>query len=174
MLRCCAGTCPDPPWRECRLQRLELRIPPPVVGLVTGAGVIALTVLVPGAGFAFPGSRVLAVCLVLVGIGIDLAGLVAFRRARTTVNPLRPHRAATLVTGGVYGVTRNPMYLGLAVSLTGIALWDVNLLALLLVPLFCAYITRFQIRPEERALRDIFGDDYTRYAARVRRWIGRR
>lgn len=155
------------------LHRLDHRIPPPVVALVAAVGAVAATMLVPAAGFGFPGSRALAAGLVALGVGIDLAGLLEFRRARTTVNPLRPRNAATLVTGGVYRVTRNPMYLGLAVSLTGIAAWDANVLAAAFVPLFCAYVTRFQIRPEERALRDLFDDEYDAYASRVRRWIGR-
>ncbi len=158
---------------ENALHHLEHRIPPPVVGLAAAAGMVALMVLVPGAGFSFPGSRVLAVALVVVGVGIDLAGWIAFRRMRTTINPLRPHNAVVLVTGGVYRISRNPMYLGFAVSLTGVAMWDVNVLALVFVALFCAYVTRFQIRPEERALRDLFGEEFDAYAARVGRWIGR-
>lgn len=173
-MRPCCDAVRDRPAPENALHHLEHRIPPPVVGLVAAAVMVALMVLVPGAGFPLPGSRIVAVAIVLVGVTIDLAGLIAFRRARTTINPLRPHTAAVLVRDGVYRVSRNPMYLGLAVSLTGMAVWEVNVLAAVVVPLFCAYVTRFQILPEERALRDLFGEEFDHYASHVRRWFGRR
>jgi protein-S-isoprenylcysteine O-methyltransferase Ste14 len=97
-----------------------------------------------------------------------------FWRAHTTINPYRPENATTLVTSGVYAWTRNPMYLGLSLLLLG---WAINLgtltplvLALLFIPL----IRHVQIRPEERALRARFGEDYARYCQRVNRWLGRR
>jgi protein-S-isoprenylcysteine O-methyltransferase Ste14 len=109
--------------------------------------------------------------LVLVGLGFDVAGLLAFRASRTTVNPLRPHRASALVSGGVYRITRNPMYVGLLLLLLA---WAVHLAALwplAVLPLFVLYIGRFQIAPEERALHRLFGDEYRAYVARVRRWL---
>ncbi len=105
------------------------------------------------------------------GVACDLLGVLAFRASRTTVNPLKPERASALVTGGIYRVTRNPMYLGMTLLLLA---WAIQLSALLpfLGPVvFVAYITRFQIEPEERTLRRVFGDGYTAYARQVRRWL---
>ena len=79
--------------------------------------------------------------------------------------------SSCVVTWGVYSITRNPMYLGLLMILTGWAIFLSNALALLFLPLFVLYINRFQIKPEERALTAIFGQDYLAYQGRVRRWI---
>ena len=92
-------------------------------------------------------------------------------RARTTVNPLRPERAAHLVTSGVFARSRNPIYLGDALILAALALGLGNWLNFLLLPAFVGLIGRFQIAPEERALQRLFGDQYRAYCARVRRWL---
>jgi protein-S-isoprenylcysteine O-methyltransferase Ste14 len=114
---------------------------------------------------------ILAGSLFVVALAFDLAGLLAFRASRTTINPLAPERASTLVTGGVYRITRNPMYVGMSFILLA---WGVYLSALLpfLGPIiYILYITRFQILPEERVLRQLFGERYNQYTARVRRWL---
>ena len=114
---------------------------------------------------------VLAVLLVLLGQGIAVAGMVAFRRARTTINPVRASEASSLVNSGIYGLTRNPMYLGWALTLLAWAIYLGNLIAFVFVPLFVWYITRFQIKPEERVLTQLFGDQFLSYSSKVRRWI---
>jgi protein-S-isoprenylcysteine O-methyltransferase Ste14 len=75
------------------------------------------------------------------------------------------------VTSGIYGFTRNPMYLGMLFVLIGWALYLGNALALLLLPVFIFYMNRFQIEPEERVLTTLFGPEFLEYASRVRRWI---
>ena len=112
-----------------------------------------------------------AVILVLLGQGIALSGVVAFRRARTTINPVRASEASSLVNGGIYRLTRNPMYLGWALTLLAWALYLGNLIALVFVPIFVWYITRFQLKPEERILSELFGTDFVSYSSKVRRWI---
>ena len=102
---------------------------------------------------------------------VALAGVRAFGRARTSVNPLAPQNASALVTAGVYQFTRNPMYLGMGLVLVGWAVWLGNAAALLGLPLFVVLLDTLQIKPEERALRQRFGEAYARYAARVRRWL---
>jgi protein-S-isoprenylcysteine O-methyltransferase Ste14 len=97
-----------------------------------------------------------------------------FWRAHTTINPHRPESATTLVTAGVYALSRNPMYLGLSVLLFGWAIDLGTLTPLVLAPLFIPLIRHVQIRPEERALQAQFGRDYARYCERVNRWFGRR
>ncbi|MEB0160908.1 isoprenylcysteine carboxylmethyltransferase family protein, partial [Pseudomonas sp. AH2 (2023)] len=91
-------------------------------------------------------------------------------RSRTTVNPLRPDKAAALVSGGVYRVTRNPMYVGMMLLLVAWAVYLDSAWVLAGPVAFVAYITRFQIAPEERVLRAKFAD-FDAYAARVRRWL---
>jgi protein-S-isoprenylcysteine O-methyltransferase Ste14 len=97
--------------------------------------------------------------------------VVGFRVRRTTVNPTRPAAATALVQDGVYRWTRNPMYVGLALGLAGVAVGLSNLGAMVLLPAFVAWIDRFQIVPEERALLAKFAAAFTDYSARVRRWL---
>jgi protein-S-isoprenylcysteine O-methyltransferase Ste14 len=87
------------------------------------------------------------------------------------MNPTKPSATSSLVTNGVFRFTRNPMYLSLLLYLVAWAVYLANWLALLLVPVFMLYITRFQIKPEERALSAQFGPEYASYKARVRRWL---
>ena len=109
--------------------------------------------------------------LALIGALICASGIVSFRRAKTTVNPLKPHSTSSLVTSGIYKYTRNPMYLGLVLVLLGWAAFLSNLAALALLPAFILYINRFQIMPEEDALASLFPQAYPAYRDRVRRWI---
>ena len=125
----------------------------------------------PQFDLALQARYVVAGVLVVVGLAFDLLGLIAFRASRTTINPLRPERSTALVTGGVYRVTRNPMYVGMALLLLAWAVYLSSLLAFAGPVVFVLYITRFQIQPEERALQAIFGEDFGRYAARIRRWL---
>jgi protein-S-isoprenylcysteine O-methyltransferase Ste14 len=78
--------------------------------------------------------------------------------------------ASSLVVTGIYRHTRNPMYLGGLVMLSGWALFLATLSACLFLPLFVAYLTRFQIIPEEKVLRARFGTEFDDYVKRVRRW----
>jgi protein-S-isoprenylcysteine O-methyltransferase Ste14 len=109
--------------------------------------------------------------LAAAGAAFDLAGLLAFLALRTTINPLKPERSSALATRGVYRVTRNPMYVGMAFLLLAWAIYLSALLPLAGPVAFVLYITRFQILPEERILRAMFGEKYAAYAARVRRWL---
>ena len=67
--------------------------------------------------------------------------------------------------------TRNPMYLGMVIFLIGLSIYNGLIIGLIFVPLFIAYISFFQIKPEEAAMIKIFGDDYRTYMQKVRRWI---
>lgn len=150
---------------------LELKIPPPLVGLLCALAMWWLARLAPG-GAAAPFVRELATALlVAAGLAFDLLGLLGFRAQRTTISPLSPQRSSALVTGGVYRVTRNPMYVGMAALLLAWAAWLWTPLALLGPLAFVLYITRFQIQPEERMLQRLFGEAYTHYTRRVRRWL---
>lgn len=120
---------------------------------------------------ATPTLQAAAILAAVAGICFDIAGISSFHRARTTVNPLRPERATSLVTSGVYRITRNPMYVGMLFILVSWALFLSSLWALLGPVAFILYMNRFQIRPEEQALARIFGDGFTAYTNKVRRWL---
>lgn len=153
------------------MKRLELLIPPPAVGFTFGVLIVVVATLLPVASFPFRGHVALAIVLVVAGVALPIAGALEMRGRRTTVDPRKPHRSRTLVTTGMFRLSRNPIYLGLASLLMGIALLWVSVPGVLLVFLFCVYMTRFQVLPEERALRAKFGAEFDRYSHRVRRWI---
>jgi len=150
---------------------LELKVPPPVVGLLTAALMWLGAWTAPKLGFSFQGHSYLAGGVALGGAIVSLLGVASFRRAKTTVNPMKPESASSLVTSGIYRLTRNPMYLGFLLILLGWAAYLSNALAFALVPGFVLYINRFQIGPEERALASRFGPEFAAYKSRVRRWI---
>jgi protein-S-isoprenylcysteine O-methyltransferase Ste14 len=148
-----------------------LKLPPVAVFLFTA---IAMWLVASAAGFAelhVPARGAIAAVLLVAGGGAGIAGIIAFRRHGTTVHPMEPEKASVVVTTGIYGFTRNPMYLGLAFLLASWAIWLQNLVAIALLPVFVAYMTRFQILPEEHAMTSRFGDDYVGYRAKVRRWL---
>ncbi len=153
------------------MDTLEARIPPPLVGLVSGAVAWLASVATGPTTIAFTVRLAGALALVLLGLGIAGAGVRAVRRAQTTLNPLKPETASALVTSGIYSHTRNPMYLGMATWLLAWSAWLGTPVGLIGAPLFVLYMNRFQIRPEERALGKLFGDGFTAYRARVRRWL---
>ena len=150
---------------------LELRIPPPLVGVLIGVAMWLLAEQSWLVGLSGSARLGVAIVLVLLGAVISLAGVVSFRRAHTTVNPLKPERTSALVCSGIYRITRNPMYLGFLMVLTGWAVLLASGYAWFGPVLFVAYITRFQILPEERVLTGLFGDEFTAYQTRVRRWL---
>ena len=112
-----------------------------------------------------------AFALVASGAAVALGGVISFRRARTTVNPLKPETSANLVSTGVYSFTRNPMYLGMALILVAWGVYLSSAWSLVGPVLFALYITRFQIIPEERVLDRLFGEPFADYKKRVRRWV---
>ncbi|OED37509.1 hypothetical protein AB833_23410 [Chromatiales bacterium (ex Bugula neritina AB1)] len=153
------------------MKNLELKIHPPVwVALFAVVG--RLSALIPaGSGVLIPYRKSLIVLLVICAAAVMFAGLLAFAKARTTVNPKTPERSSTVVTRGIYQYTRNPMYLGFLFLLLAWALYLAHLIPLLLLPLFVYLLNRVQIIPEERALEKTFGSHYRDYQQRVRRWL---
>ena len=153
------------------MSALELKVPPVALALLVGLGMWLLARHVPAGALPLPMAGWIGASLAAVGIAVSIAGVVEFRRARTTVDPTRPEAASSMVTSGIYSRTRNPMYLGMLVLLTGWALWLSNAASLALLPVFVLAISRLQIQPEERALTRIFADEYERYCRQVRRWL---
>ncbi len=153
------------------MHTLELKIPPVAVAVLLGAAVWFTAGAFPSLSFAFPGQIIVAFALAVAGVIAGVAGVVAFVQARTTVDPTRPEKASSLVKGGVYRFSRNPMYTGVLLMLAAWTTVCFNVLALLALPAFVAYMNRYQIVPEERALRARFGPAFTAYEKSVRRWL---
>jgi protein-S-isoprenylcysteine O-methyltransferase Ste14 len=150
---------------------LELKIPPPAVGLLVAVAMWWVSRY--GVLDAVPTGWRIGVALVVavIGAAFDVAGIIAFARAKTTVNPMKPENSAAVVSSGVYRITRNPMYVGMALFLLAWAVFLASPWVLSGPLVFAAYITRFQIKPEERALAARFGAEFASYQARVRRWL---
>ena len=153
------------------MEFLKLKIPPALVFALFAGAMWILASHCPAAALPVPWRLPLAALLSATGLMAGAAGVLAFLRARTTVHPGRPEHASALVTTGIYRFTRNPMYLGLLLMLAGWALALANGWAMLLLPVFVAYMNRFQIRPEEDALRKKFGAAFDAYAGSVRRCL---
>lgn len=150
---------------------METKIPPPVYALICAVLMWWLSKVMPGIFWLdFPWRWAGPVMMVSAFL-LDLDSLFIFRKNHTTINPVHPDQASKLVTEGLYRYTRNPMYLGLLIVLTGWAVYLGNVTALLVLPLFALIITRWQILPEERALEQKFGDEYRTYKCAVRRWL---
>lgn len=153
------------------MRTLELKIPPVVVVLVI-AGLMAFTAkLIPMEPWHFTDAKALAFALVMAGSFIAVAGVVAFRQAKTTANPMNPNASSALVASGIYRFTRNPMYLGFLLALAGWGVWLASLPALLWLVVYILFINRYQIIPEERILEEKFGDEFIFYRKKVRRWF---
>ncbi|MEB2314672.1 MAG: isoprenylcysteine carboxylmethyltransferase family protein [Xanthomonadaceae bacterium] len=153
------------------MSKLDHRIPPPVVALACAALAWGLTRLTPALALHLPHRLGIALGVAGAGLALEIWALLHFRRARTTISPLSPHKASAIVRAGPYRFTRNPMYLGMAIQLVAFCLWLANPLALIAVAVFVACITRFQIQPEERAIAAKFGESYARYRSQVRSWL---
>lgn len=153
------------------MKSLELKIPPPAVAALIAVAMWGVSSFTPLLEVPAPIRVALAIAIAVAGGGFSLAGVVAFRRARTTVNPMKPDTASSLVSSGVYRVTRNPMYVGLLFVLVAWSIYLSSAWALLGAVAFVLYIGRFQIAPEERVLSTLFGSEYAAYRSRVRRWL---
>ena len=113
--------------------------------------------------------RGLALVLILGGLFLDGMAAGVFRRLGTAVEPWKP--STVLATGGLYRFSRNPIYLGFAITYVGLAVgMDSPITLLLLIPCLLV-VDRFVIQKEETYLAAKFGAEYDAYRNRVRRWL---
>jgi protein-S-isoprenylcysteine O-methyltransferase Ste14 len=145
------------------------KIVPPVWVLLSIIAMALLNRYFPIATLVSPPLSYVGGLLLLAGIALAVINATAFRRVGTPVVPF--HKSTALVTTGFYRYTRNPMYIGMATGLTGIAILFGCLSAFLPIPIFILIIQERFIKGEERFLEEIFGDEYRQFKKRVRRWI---
>jgi protein-S-isoprenylcysteine O-methyltransferase Ste14 len=109
--------------------------------------------------------------IVLFVVGAVFAGWawLIFHKARTTRVP--GEASTTLVTRGPYLISRNPMYVGLAVAYLGEAALLQQVSPVAFLPLVIAYLNWIVIPVEEARLQEVFGQKYQLYRSRVRRWL---
>ena len=148
---------------------LELKVPPLLL-----FNIFAAVILLPAEyPIRLDNNGFLVGCiLVAAAMSIALLATMTFKRAKTTVNPYSFDNVNTLVTSGVFGYSRNPMYLAMALALLGIGFIVGKVILAVLVAIgFVSYLTKFQILPEERLLADLFEAEYRQYCQQVRRWV---
>lgn len=153
------------------MKRLELLLPPPLIMLITGLIMWLVARLFPLVSFDWIRSPLLSTLLVLLGLVVGLSGIASFVRSKTTANPKQPSETSKLVRTGVYRYSRNPMYLGMLCFLISWGIYLSNILSIVCITIYIAYITRFQIMPEERVLHEKFQEDFISYKNKVRRWL---
>jgi len=153
------------------LKALETKIPPLVVALISFAMIWIAYRRFPEMRWNYELQKPVAFGLFIVAFLISALGVLAFKKAQTTADPMTPSKASSLVDFGIYKFTRNPMYLGMLISLFGVFSYFPTPLAIIGLVFYVLYMTRFQIKPEERALASIFGDDYLNYKEKVARWL---
>lgn len=150
---------------------LKNRVPPLIWVLVTGA-IMWLVARSPfGHRVDAPYFAEIGTIFIALGVIVIVLGIAQFSKLKTTVNPLDLTESTRLASGGPYRFTRNPMYLGMALVLVG---WGFHLgspVNILCIAAFVIVMTELQIKPEEAALRGLFGEEYEAYCGRVQRWL---
>ena len=145
------------------------KIPSPIVTLLCGLGIYFSRNLFPV--FSHNYLDEISIVLLMLGFLTLISAVLSFKKQKTTVNPLKPEKASSLVTSGVFKYSRNPMYLGMLFILCSISI-KFNLLGgLIIIYLFVFFITKFQIIQEEIAMESLFKEEFSLYKEKTRRWI---
>lgn len=150
---------------------MKIKLPPPLYGVITALIMWILDAYLPLLHWLPESFAVIAWLPLSLGLVAVAGALLQFVRSKTTPDPFRPERASTLVVSGVYNFSRNPMYFGLLMFLLAWAIYLGSLGGLICLPIFMWLLTNQQIKFEEAALTQRFGEQYEQYMQRVRRWI---
>lgn len=153
------------------IKSLELKIPPVALTIIFAVLMWMFTLFTPEITIFQPIKVLVVLVLILIGSIISILGVWEFKQSKTTVNPMTPEESSLLVTSGVYSRTRNPMYVGFLCFLLAWGMFLANVLSLIFCSIFIFYMNNFQIKPEERALVELFGEEYSNYKQSVRRWL---
>ena len=148
---------------------LKNKIPPPIVTLLFAALIYFSSKWSPN--IVFSGQSIISLFLMTVGFIVLLIAISAFFKFKRKINPLKPEDATSLVTTGIFRLSRNPMYLGLLLLIISLWVKTGAVSGFILVPSFIAYLNNFQILPEERAMNALFSGEYEVYCQQVRRWL---
>jgi protein-S-isoprenylcysteine O-methyltransferase Ste14 len=150
---------------------MDLKIIPVVQILIAVLLMVAFNQLWPELTLNWPAHVLVAQLLFILSVFIGIAAIISFKKHNTTVNPAKPETSSTVVSSGMFSLSRNPMYLAMLISLIALAYFLQHLASLPVIIIFIAYMTRFQIMPEEKALTKLFGQQYLEYQIKVRRWL---
>ncbi len=151
---------------------MHLKLPPPIIFVISLVLMLLFSKFLPWSVIRIPGASYLSTALTAWALGMVAWCVGSFRRVGTTIHPQNPEHSTQLVAGGLYRFSRNPMYTSLVLLILAAGIHRGQWFGLLVIPVFFVlYMNKFQIRPEEEALGQLFGDEYSNYCARVRRWI---
>ena len=148
---------------------MKNKIPPPIVTLFFGLCIYFSQEYFPESSVEF--FTIFSYIFYYAGLSILILAVSLFKKQNTTVNPIKIENASFSVTSGIFEYSRNPMYLGMALILLGLALMFNLIGGILFTLLFTIYITIFQIRPEEEVMEKLFGEDFLKYKKNVRMWL---
>jgi protein-S-isoprenylcysteine O-methyltransferase Ste14 len=148
---------------------MQNKIPPPIVTLFFGLCIYYSRDYFFSYEYKF--LDILSYMFFLIGLWILISAVNSFKKQSTTVNPIKIENASSLVTSGVFEYSRNPMYLGMALILLGLAFMFNVIGGIIFTILFTIFITKFQIRPEEEVMQRLFGEDFLKYKKNVRMWV---
>jgi protein-S-isoprenylcysteine O-methyltransferase Ste14 len=150
---------------------LELKVIPVVQVIIALLLMTVFSKLWPELILNWLAHKQIAILLFSLAIVVGISAIISFKRHKTTVNPTKPEASTSVVSSGVYSLSRNPMYLAMLISLISLGYYLQQITALPIILIFIAYMTRFQIIPEEKMLTKIFSQQYLDYQSRVRRWL---
>ena len=145
------------------------KIPPPIVTFICGMAIFFSKSFFNQ--FFYYSNNIISLFFLIFGLSVFLLAVKAFGKHKTTVNPLEPRQASSLVVSGIFKFSRNPMYLGMLIILLSLSS-KFNLIGGMIISLFFyIFITKFQIIPEEAAMNELFGNEFIDYSKKTRRWI---
>ena len=150
---------------------LSLKIIPPLQVLLAGLGMWLTHSQLPLIHLHVPQSDSVFRGILVFALAIFCLAVLEFWRHKTTVNPMKIHQTSSLITTGIYRFSRNPIYLADLLILVAWMVWLGAWFNVIWVIGFVIYVTRYQIRPEERVLMEKFPQEWEAYRKRVRRWI---
>ena len=148
---------------------METKIPPPIVTSVFG-----LLIYFSKGIFPVIENQItfyVGILLMFLGFFIFISAVKSFKKSKTTVNPLNPEKATKLVTEKIFKYSRNPMYLGMTIILCSLTLFFNLIGGIIFIALFCNYITKYQIIPEEKVMKNLFSEEFNEYKKATRKWI---
>ena len=148
---------------------MKTKIPPPIIALICIVINYLSTYFINS--IKFPYIEIIGGLILLIGLITAMLGILLFKKDKTTVNPINPEETTTLVTTGIFSITRNPMYLGFFLVISSTILFFGSWFGMIILMFYVWYINKFQIIPEEEVMEKLFGSEYNEYKKYVRRWI---
>ena len=148
---------------------MKTKIPPPIIALVMIAIIYLSSLIIEPISFGY--QTLISILVGVIGLACAIPSFRLFAKYKTTISPFTPSETTALVTDGMYRYSRNPMYLGLVLLTIAATIFFGTWLGVVIVVAFIFLLNFLQIKPEEEALLDIFGEEYVEYQKKVRRWI---